>query len=122
VLLEPVRVLVGLRDNRVVCFDADTGEELREYVAGVSVGNAAEDYAHAETETRKAAQDYRHAAEAYARAETEARQIAEDYRRAAEDRARVEAEARKAIEDKLRTMEEELHRLRSQVSDSGKAP
>jgi colicin import membrane protein len=34
-LLEPVRLLMGLRDERVVCWDADNGEEIRLLVKGV---------------------------------------------------------------------------------------
>jgi colicin import membrane protein len=30
-LLEPVRLLMGLREERVVCWDADTGEEIRDF-------------------------------------------------------------------------------------------
>jgi colicin import membrane protein len=30
-LLEPVRLLMGLRDDRVVCWDADTGEEIPDF-------------------------------------------------------------------------------------------
>lgn len=30
-LLEPVRLLMGLREERVICWDADTGEEISDY-------------------------------------------------------------------------------------------
>jgi Uma2 family endonuclease len=87
VLLEPVHVLVGLRDNRIVCFNAATGEEFPDYGDAIQAQRAAEDKLRAEEEARKSA----------------------------EDKLRVEEKARKSAEDKLRALEEELQRLRSQA-------
>jgi Uma2 family endonuclease len=148
-LLDPVRVLVGMRENRVVCYDAATGKEFGDYAAVATAGQAAEEARKAAEEARKAAEDHaraaeeaRKAADANARAQAEARQAAEDYaraqaeaqkaaeeklrveaeaRKAAEERVRIEAEARKGAEDKLRALEEELQRLRRQASNSGPA-
>lgn len=41
-LLEPVRLLMGLRDERVVCWDADTGEEIQDFTAMAQARQAAE--------------------------------------------------------------------------------
>ena len=42
VLLKPLGVLLGLRDNRVVCYDAKTGEEIRDYTGETQARQAAE--------------------------------------------------------------------------------
>lgn len=41
-LLEPVRLLMGLRDEKVVCWDADTGEEISNFTAMAQARQAAE--------------------------------------------------------------------------------
>jgi len=41
-LIEPVQVLLGLRDNEAVCWDAATGEELQDYAATNRARQAAE--------------------------------------------------------------------------------
>jgi colicin import membrane protein len=64
ILLEPVRLLVGLRDEWVVCWDADTGEEIGDV-------KALERDRAAEAEARQAA-EAAHAAEAQARQTVEA--------------------------------------------------
>jgi len=91
VLLEPVNVLIGLEDNRLVCYDPATGEEIGNFTAQTLARQAAEEKVGLEAEARKAA----------------------------EDKARAESEARKLAEEKLRTLEAELQRLRSQTADPG---
>jgi Uma2 family endonuclease len=49
VLLKPLRLLVGLRDERVVCWDADTGEEIGDLTAMAQARDA-------ETQARQAAE------------------------------------------------------------------
>src|SRR5205814_763302 len=83
-LIEALGVRLGLRDNRLVCYDAETGEELGNYTA---------------------VEQARRAAEERLRAEEEAR-------RAAEERLRREEEARRAVEARLRELEAEINRLR----------
>jgi Uma2 family endonuclease len=41
-LLEPVRLLLGLKDERVVCWDADSGEEVADFKAQAQARQAAE--------------------------------------------------------------------------------
>lgn len=41
-LLEPVRLLMGLREERVVCWDADTGEEIQDFAAMAQARQEAE--------------------------------------------------------------------------------
>lgn len=81
--LETVGLWIGLRDNRVICFDGDTGEEIGDYVQVDQARRAAE-----ERERKEA-----------------------DARRVAEQRERKEAEARRAAEDRVRELEAELRRL-----------
>lgn len=123
VLLDPVRVLVGLRDGHVVCFDADTGEEIPEYAGLGLARDAAEKQARKEAKARKAAEkrereqaEARKVAEEKQRLEAEARKAAEERqrqeteaRKAAEEQRRWEAEARKAAEERQR-QEAEAHK------------
>jgi Uma2 family endonuclease len=128
VLLEPVGVLVGLRDNNVVCYDAATGEEFPDYGDAIQAKKAAAEARKAAEDKAQAAAEARKAAEDRVRTEAEARKAAEDKwrseagaRKDAEDKARSEAEARKAAEDKLRALEEELQKLRG-LSGPGPTP
>jgi Uma2 family endonuclease len=107
VLLQRVGVLLGLRDNHVVCYDAVTGEEVGDYTQ-VTQAQAREREARLAAEQRE-----RQQAEARAAAEQRAREEAQA-RQAAEERARAEAEARQAAEQKLRDLEAELRRLRGE--------
>jgi Uma2 family endonuclease len=92
--LEPVGVWLGIRDNRVTCFDA----------AGEPIGDYPElDAARIEAEAR--------AETAEARAET-----AEARAETAEARAVAEATARAQAEQRLRELEAELRRLRGEDS------
>ena len=98
VFLEPVGVFVALRENRVVCYDAKTGEEIFDYPELADARQDAEKRAKAAQRQTKAAQ----------------RQA-----EAAEKKALAEAEAREAAEKKLQELEEELRRLRGQTPGSG---
>jgi hypothetical protein len=55
-LLAPLRLLVGLRDERVVCWDADTGEELGDVEAMDQARRRAEVIGEAEALARRAAE------------------------------------------------------------------
>jgi colicin import membrane protein len=72
VLLKPLRLLVGLRDERVVCWDADSGEEIGDLTAMAQAWHAAEAAREAEAQARQAEAQARQAAEA-ALAEAQAR-------------------------------------------------
>jgi colicin import membrane protein len=88
-LLKPLRLLVGLRDERVVCWDADSGEEIGDLAA------MAQARQHAEAE-REAEMQARQAAEAEREAEAQARQAAEAALEEAQARIRaLEARARR---------------------------
>jgi colicin import membrane protein len=114
VLLDQLGVRLGLRDNRIVCWDAATDEEVGNYVRQAQAREAAEQQARAEADARRAAEE-RARAEADARRAAEERARAEaDARRAAEERARAEADARQAAEQRLRDLEAELRRLRGE--------
>jgi Uma2 family endonuclease len=55
-LLEPVNLLVALRDERVVCFEAETGEEIPGFSAAWQARQAAEAARAAEAQARQAAE------------------------------------------------------------------
>jgi Uma2 family endonuclease len=96
-LLEPLGLKLGVRGNRVVLYDAVTGEELGDYQAV--------------TQALAAAAEARQAAESRANAESEARAAAEGRVRA-ESEARAAAEARTAdLEARLREMEAKLRQV-----------
>jgi Uma2 family endonuclease len=93
-------LLLGLRDERVVCYDADTGQELGDYVQV--------------TEQKAAAEQRVQQAESRAEHEAAARRVAEE-------QAQYEAQARQALEQqlaadaaRLREVEAELRRLRGE--------
>ncbi len=98
---------LGMRDNRLVCYDAQTGAEVGNYRQTVEAQQAAEAQARQEAEARQREAEARQAAEAQARREAEARQ-------AAEVQAQREAEARQAAEARLQELEAELRRLRGE--------
>ncbi len=119
---------LGMRDNRVVCYDAQTGEEIGDYrqvtearqreaearqAAEVQARHEAEDRQAAEAQARREAEARRREAEARAAAEAQAHREAEA-RVAAEAQARREAEARQAAETRLQELEAELRRLRGE--------
>ncbi len=125
--LESVQIGVGLRDRRVVCYDA-AGQAMGDYpsvqaarvLAEVRAADAeararAEEQARADAEARARVEEQaRAAAEARARAEEQARAAAEARTVEAEARARAEEQARAAIEERMRLLEAELQRLREQ--------
>jgi hypothetical protein len=98
---------VGLRDNRVVCFDLPTGAEIGDYDQVDDARKAAEAQARQEAEAR-------HEAEVKARQEAEARQREAEARQAAEAQACQADQARQAAETRLQELEAELRRLRGQ--------
>jgi Uma2 family endonuclease len=71
--LEPVRLLMGLRDEKVVCWDADTGEEIQNFTAMAQARQAAETALTSEAQARQAAEAALAAAQARIR-ELEARE------------------------------------------------
>ena len=119
--IEAVGVWLGLRDNRVLCFDA-AGKPIGDYQAIDTARAAAENRAAAEATARAAAEAEARAAEAaraaaeaaHAVAEAEAR-AAEAARAAAQMRAAAEAAARAQAEVRLRELEAELRRLRGEA-------
>jgi Uma2 family endonuclease len=54
--LKPLGLLLGLNNNRVVCFDAVTGEEIPDYTGEVQARQAAELNATKQTQARRAAE------------------------------------------------------------------
>ncbi|HTT85372.1 MAG TPA: Uma2 family endonuclease [Rhizomicrobium sp.] len=87
-LLAPVRLLLGLREERVVCWDGDSGEEIGNLTDMAQARNVAEAALDAEAQARQAA-------EANRDAEAQAREAAEA--------ALAEAQARiRALEAQLR--------------------
>jgi Uma2 family endonuclease len=56
VLLEPLGLRLGLKDNRVVCFDAQTGDELGDYTQEHEARQAAEQDRQREAQARQAAE------------------------------------------------------------------
>jgi colicin import membrane protein len=139
-LLGPLGVCLGLKDEWVVCYDTVTGKELGDYrqvqqelEAAEAARQEAEERARQEAEARRAAEERvrheaaaRQAAEERARHEAAARQAETQARQAAEEQARQEAEARRAAEEharqqataqallteRLQELEAELRRLR----------
>jgi colicin import membrane protein len=111
VLLEGVGIRLGLRENHLVCYDADTGAEVGDY-SQVSQAHRREQEARQAAERRARAAEQREWEQAEARlaAEQRAREEAEA-RAAAEQRAREEAEARAAAEQRAHTAEERARQL-----------
>ena len=132
--LESVQIGVGLRDQRVVCYDA-AGQAVGDYPSVQAARMLAETRAQlAETQVRmeeqaRAEAEARARAEAEARAGAEARAAEAEARTRAEEQARAGAEARAAeaearthaeeqvraaMEERMRILEAELQRLREQ--------
>src|SRR5262245_11207201 len=86
--LPELGLTMGLVEGRVMCFDAQTGKMIGDYV---QITQALE-------------------------AEEQARKAAEQARQAAEQQARAEAQARQAAEERLRKVEEQLRQLRGDSS------
>ncbi|RRR72204.1 MAG: Uma2 family endonuclease, partial [Candidatus Viridilinea halotolerans] len=123
--LDVAQLWLGIRDDHVVCYDAQ-GHELGDYVTVVQAAEAAiaradlaetrvryEAQARADAEAQALYEAQLRAEEAQARAEAETRANAEAQARAeAETRANAEAQARAAAEAELDALREELRRLR----------
>jgi colicin import membrane protein len=84
VLIKELGLWLGLKDNRVVCYDAETGELIGDFTAQVEARAAAE----------------------------QARETAEQARQAAEQQARDQALARADAERRIQELEAELRRTR----------
>lgn len=81
-LLEPVRLWLGLRDERAVCWDADTDKEIGDLAATAQERDAAEAARAAEARARENAEVARNAAEAaLAEAQARVRELEEQRRR-----------------------------------------
>ena len=129
VLLGPTGVLLGLQDDRVICYDQVTGKELGDYSQVCQQLREAEQRQQkAEQRQQKAEQRQRKAeqrqqkAEQRQREEAAARQAAEQRQReeavarqAAEQRQREEAAVRQAAEQRLRELEEQLRRIQENL-------
>jgi Uma2 family endonuclease len=107
--LEPLGLLLGLRDNRAICFNAATGEALLELSGMTQAWQQAEEARHQAEEQR--------AAEALARQQAEqALQQAEEARRQAEQARAAEAQARQeseaALTARIRELEAQAQRRR----------
>lgn len=76
-LLESVRLLLGLRDERAVCWDADTGEEIPDFAQLAQTHQQTEAALLAEAQARQQAEANRQQAEAGRLAEMQARQASE---------------------------------------------
>jgi Uma2 family endonuclease len=127
--LDPVGLLLGTRGNRVVLYDAQTGEELGDYLQVTQARQAAE--ARAQTAEARAQEEAaaRRAAEDAARAEALARQAAEARAQeeaaralASQEQARAEAAARADLERRLRELEAQLRQRPDTAPDSGPQP
>jgi Uma2 family endonuclease len=110
--LAPLGLCLGLRDNRVVCYDTITGEELGDY------GQIREELLAVRRRAEQEA-EARATAERQAREADQARAAAEREARDSKRKAKEETKARRAAErrvneqqERLRQLEEELRRLR----------
>ncbi len=106
--LEPVGLYLGIRDDRVVAYDGETGAELGDYTA-VSAALAAEQ-ARAESEKQRADAERQRADAETGRAEAEKQRAEAAERQTAAERQRAEAERQRAeaAEARLRQLEAEL--------------
>lgn len=125
-LLAELGLRIGLRDNRIACFDADSGELLGDPAQTAQELKANRLALRAEVLARQEAEHVARialaaqlATEEHARAETAARQAAEQARQAevaarqaAEQARQAEAAARQAAEQRTQALEAELRRLR----------
>ncbi len=119
---------LGMQDNRVVCYDTQTGALIGNYIQVDEALEMAEAQARREAEARQTAEaqarqeaEARQSAEVQAHQEAERREAAEaqarrgaEARAAAEAQARQEAEARQAAERRLQELEAEFRRLRGE--------
>jgi colicin import membrane protein len=119
VLVAPLRLLVGLRDERVVCWDADTQEEIGDLTAQAQARQRAEAERQAEAQARQRAEAERQA-EAQARQRAEAECEAEaQARQRAEAECEAEAQARRAAEAALAEAQARLRELEARTRRKG---
>jgi colicin import membrane protein len=104
-LLEPFGVLIGLRDDRIVCYDAATKEEILGYP---QLNQAMQ----TEAEARRLAEEQ-------AAAERSRAQIAEQQVAAERARAEAEAQSRALLEARVRELEAELQRRQNATGEPG---
>lgn len=126
VLLEPVRLLVGLRDNRVVCWDADTGEEIGDITALDRDRQAAEQGRQIAEQARQAVAgalaaetQARQAVQAALAAETQARQAVEATLAAQTQARQAETQARQATEAALAAAQARIRELEARPRNGG---
>jgi Uma2 family endonuclease len=111
--IPPLGICLGLGEERVVCYDTITGEELGDYQQVIAALDAAEQKAEEEAKARKKAERKAARAERKAQKEAEARVRAE---REARERADALAVAEKLLaeaQERARIAEEALNRARS---------
>jgi Uma2 family endonuclease len=121
-LLEPVGILLGIRDNRVVCYDAATEEEIFDYEEMDQARRQAEEGRAAEALARRQAEEGR-AAEALARRQAEEGRAAEaQARRQAEEGRAAEALARRQAEEALAAAQARVQELESQAQGRRRSP
>ncbi len=113
-LLEPLGLKLGVRDDRVALFDAVSGEFQGDYHA---VRQALDQ----ERAARQEAESREKEAEDALKTSEEARKEAEEALKKAEDQARKDAEARKAAEERVAQLLQQLQQLQGQVSSDPQA-
>jgi colicin import membrane protein len=107
VLVAPLELRIGLRDERVICYDAETGEELHDVVGMAQARNAA-------------ALARQEAEQAYA-AEAQARQAAEQARQTEAQARQTEAQARQQTEAALAAAQARIRELEAQAGPRRRA-
>lgn len=113
VWLEPVRLWLGVKDDRAVCWDGDTDAELGDYAAAVAAVEAADRRYAEQQQAIEETIDRAQAAERAVLAEKSRREAAEE--EAAEEQARREAaeEETRRMTERVRELEELLRRLQA---------
>jgi colicin import membrane protein len=125
-LLGPLGVCLGLKDEWVVCYDTVSGKELGDYrqvqqeleaaekarQAAEEAQRTAEAARQAAEEAQRTAEAARQAAEERAQQEADARQAETRARQAGEEQARQQAVAQTLLTERLQELEAELRRLR----------
>ena len=109
ILVKQLGIRIGLQNNRVVCFDAETDHELGDYVQIVQALQAAEQARQNAEQARQNAEQARQNAEERASEEAQARRAAELARQNAE-------EAFRASESRVQELEAELRRSRGRAN------
>jgi Uma2 family endonuclease len=97
-LLAPAQLLLGLQDNQAVCWDALTGEEIKDFPEMAE--------AHREAEAARQQAEANRAAEAQSRQQAEADRSAEAHARQQAEAARQQAEADRSAEAHARQQAE----------------